>query len=48
MGTIDEKPRTKVIDVKALVEKLDPKRHEDKVTYEFSNGRKFKGKVKYV
>ena len=39
-----EKPKSKKISWKELVEKADPKRNEPKVAYVFSNGRKFKEK----
>ena len=44
----DDKVRVKQISWADIVNKLDPKRNEKKVTYEFSNGRKFKGNVKYT
>lgn len=37
-------PRTVQIDVKAMVESLDPTRHEPTVEYEFTRGRVFKRK----
>lgn len=40
-----KKPVFKVIDVKDLVERLDPKRHEPDTEYEFTNGRKFKRRL---
>jgi hypothetical protein len=38
------RPVFEVVDVKDLVERLDPTRHEPTVEYEFSNGRRFKRK----
>ena len=39
--TKPQKPKMIKISWKAIVEKRDPERHKKKVTYEFSNGRKF-------
>jgi hypothetical protein len=39
-----DKVKTQKFSVRALVEALEPERHERETVYEFSNGRKFKEK----
>ena len=38
---MSKKPKYKKISWKALVDKADPDRYKKKVTYKFSNGKKF-------
>lgn len=38
---------TRVMDVREIVERLDPDRHSPMVAYQFSNGRKFVKRQEY-
>lgn len=38
-----KRPQFKTADLKDIVERLDPHRHDPQVEYQFSKGRTFKG-----
>jgi len=39
--SIDRELLSGTVDMSALVDALDPERHEPEIAYEFSNGRRF-------